>query len=178
MGQHLIVITGFMGSGKTTVARELAGLLGCVARDMDEFVTRSKKRSPKEIIDQDGEEKFREIETSVLADLLEEDSGGVVALGGGTWTIPKNRKLLAEHGATTIWLDAAFELCWNRIEPGGQERPLAPSYEAARRRYEDRIEIYALADYRIGIDASQNAEEIARTISSVLRDGAALLGFT
>jgi shikimate kinase len=167
MSQRLIVITGFMGSGKTTVAHALANILGCDAKDLDESLTWSEKRDPKEIIDEDGEDRFREIETNVLAELLA-DSVGVLSLGGGTWTIPENRKLLAEHDAITIWLDAPFELCWNRIEAAGNMRPLASSYDAARKRYQERAEIYALADHRIGIDAGNSAEEIANTIAVLI----------
>lgn len=168
MNQRLIVIAGFMGSGKTTVASALANLLGCVALDLDESIAGDERRNPKEIIEQDGEDKFRQIETRALSELLRKDAAGVVALGGGTWTIPANRKLLAEHGAITIWLDAPFELCWNRIEAGGHRRPLAPSEEAARKRYEERLDTYALADYRIGISSSDSADEIAKMIAALI----------
>ena len=168
MNQRLIVIAGFMGSGKTTVAGALASLLGCESMDLDESIARSEQRSPKEIIEEDGEEKFREIETRALAELLKRDADGVVALGGGTWTIPANRKLLGQQSAITIWLDAPFELCWNRIEASRQRRPLAPSFEAAKQRYQDRLGIYGLADHRIEISASDSAEEIAKRIASIL----------
>jgi shikimate kinase len=173
MNQRFIVITGFMGSGKTTVARALAGLLGSDAMDLDESVTRSEKRSPKEIIEQDGEDGFRETETRVLGDLLTTNPGGVVALGGGTWTIPENRTLLAEHGAITIWLDAPFELCWNRIEASGQKRPLAPSYETARKRYQKRLDTYVLADFRITITKGETAENIAKKAAALISRGGA-----
>jgi shikimate kinase len=171
INQRLIVIAGFMGSGKTTVARALASLLGCEAFDLDESIARAEQRSPKEIIEQDGEDKFREIETCTLSELLKRQAAGVVALGGGTWTIPANRKLLAERSAITIWLDAPFELCWNRIEASRQRRPLAPSEEAARKRYQQRLDVYGLADHRIEINVNDSAEEIAKTAASILRDG-------
>jgi shikimate kinase len=168
-----IVITGFMGSGKTTVASALARLLGCAALDLDETVTQRDQRSPREIIEQDGEDRFREIETRLLAELLTDSPACVVALGGGTWVVADNRKLLAEHGALTVWLDAPFGLCWKRIETSGQLRPLAPSNEAARKRYQERLGIYALADHRVEINESESAEEIANKIAAlILRDGA------
>lgn len=173
MNQRLIVIAGFMGSGKTTVANALANLLGCEALDLDESIAGDEQRNPKEIIEQEGEDKFRQIETRALSELLRKDGAGVVALGGGTWTIPANRKLLAEHGAITIWLDAPFELCWTRIEATRQRRPLAPSEEAARKRYEERLETYALADFRVGINASQSVDEIAKTLAALILLGGA-----
>jgi shikimate kinase len=168
MNQRLIVIAGFMGSGKTTVASALANLLGCEALDLDQSIAGDEQRNPKEIIEQDGEDKFRQIETRALSELLRKGAAGVVALGGGTWTIPANRKLLAEHGAITIWLDAPFELCWTRIEATRQRRPLAPSEEAARKRYEERLGIYALADFRVGITESESADETAKSITRLI----------
>ncbi|HYJ86269.1 MAG TPA: shikimate kinase [Pyrinomonadaceae bacterium] len=168
MNQPLIAIAGFMGSGKTTVARALATQLGCEAFDLDESITRAEQRSPKEIIEQDGEDKFREIETRALAELLKRDGPGVVALGGGTWTTPANRKLLAEASAIAIWLDAPFELCWKRIEASRQTRPLAPSEEAAKERYEDRLDVYALADFRVVVTESESAEELAKSITRLI----------
>ncbi len=173
MNPRLIVIAGFMGSGKTTVARALGNLLGCDAQDLDESIARGEQRSPKEIIEQEGEDKFRQIETVALSALLKNDAAGVVALGGGTWTIPANRKLLAEHGAITIWLDAPFELCWNRIEAAHPKRPLAPSEEAARQRFQERLHTYALADYRIETSASDSADEIAKTLAALILPGGA-----
>jgi len=168
MNQRLIVIAGFMGSGKTTVARALGNLLNCDAVDLDESIAQGQQRSPKEIIEQEGEDKFRQIETVALSEVLKKDAAGVVALGGGTWTIPANRKLLADHGAITIWLDAPFELCWARIEAAHPKRPLAPSEEAARQRFQERLHTYALADYRVEITETESAGETARRIAALV----------
>ncbi|MDQ5845636.1 MAG: AAA family ATPase [Acidobacteriota bacterium] len=172
MNGQRIFITGFMGSGKTTVARELARRLNCGWVDLDDLITKQERRTPGEIIDQDGEEKFRETETQMLRQVLGTRSEQVIAAGGGAWTIADNRKLLAQHGAITIWLDAPFKLCWNRIEASGQERPLAPSYEAARRRYQERLDTYALSDFRLVVTENETPEEIGLRIAGLIsRDG-------
>lgn len=168
-----IAITGFMCSGKTTVARALAPLLHCEMVDLDESITASQQRTPQEIIEMDGEERFRETETRVLAELISNTPAQMIALGGGTWTIERNRALLAEHGYLTVWLDAPFELCWRRIEASVEQRPLARSYEAAKQRYLERLEIYQFADYRVEVSESETAEHIANGIAAlVLRGGA------
>lgn len=156
-----IVIVGFMGAGKTTVANEVANRLGVLAVDLDDRITRDHGRSPAQLIEHQTEPEFREIENATLRKVLAEDHAQVVALGGGAWTIAENRKLIAEHRAFTVWLDAPFELCWKRIEKGNETRPLAPTREAAEALYYKRCPVYELADMRITIAELDNAKDIA-----------------
>jgi shikimate kinase len=165
-----VVITGFMGAGKTTVARALASRLGCAAIDADEFVAAREGRTPREIIEREGEPRFREIEARSLAEILADDSARVVALGGGAWTIQANRELVARHGCVAVWLDAPFELCWHRIaRAGASARPLARDRSAARRLYEVRRGLYALASRRVEAGRSKSADRIAAEIENLLR---------
>src|ERR1041385_5950236 len=121
-----IVILGFMACGKTTAAKELARQLECDFTDLDSFITHSHGRSAAEIIEQDGEDRFREIETLALRDVLQNQDSRVIALGGGTWTISANRTLAGLHNCATVWLDAPFDLCWQRIAENKEPaRPLA-----------------------------------------------------
>src|SRR6266699_567371 len=115
MNMHPIVITGLMGSGKSTVAFALARRLNCRAIDLDQAIIETEARTPRQIIEEDGEPVFREIETCRLRETLELDLARVIALGGGAWTMPRNRALVAEHNGFTVWLDAPFDLCWQRI---------------------------------------------------------------
>ena len=164
MNTQPIVIIGFMGTGKTTVAYQLAGRLNCRAVDLDDLITQRERRRPQEIIDQDGEEAFRRIETELLGKALRESTARVLAAGGGAWTIPANRKMIEDHNAITVWLDAPFELCWKRIEAGREARPLARSREMAQGLYDKRHPLYALADLQIPVNESESAEEIARKV--------------
>lgn len=161
---HRIVILGFMASGKTTVGQELARQLDCTFVDLDSLITARDGRSPAEIIKADGEGSFREIETSALCDVLQNQQAEVIALGGGTWTVPANRTLLSGHNYMSIWLDAPFELCWQRISADEQIRPLAPDRAAALARYEARASDYALANRRIKISESDVVESITGQI--------------
>jgi shikimate kinase len=160
-----IIIVGFMGSGKTTVAHELARQLSCRAIDLDELIAEREERSPKEIIEQDGEQGFREIETRMLREVLDEEVARVIAVGGGAWTIAVNRKLMADRAAFVAWLDTSFELCWKRIEASGKTRPLARSRKMAEKLYDERRPIYELAGLRIQIHANESAEETAGKIA-------------
>jgi shikimate kinase len=168
MNNQQIVIMGFMGTGKTTVAHGLARQLNCQAADLDDLITQRETRGPKEIIEQDGEEAFRRIESQALHEVLTETSARVLAVGGGAWTIAENRKTITEHGAFTVWLDAPFELCWQRIEAGREARPLARSREMAQTLYEARRPVYALADARIPVAENESAEEIATKVAGIV----------
>lgn len=160
-----IIILGFMGSGKTMLARALASRLKCLAVDLDELITSDTGRSPKEIIEEEGENRFREIETQMLRRVLLEAGARIVALGGGAWPIAENRKLIADHGAFTVWLDVPFELCWTRIESEREARPLARSRETAEELYRNRLPSYELAAARITVADNESAEEVAMKVA-------------
>lgn len=163
-----IVIVGFMGSGKTTVARALARQLACDMIDLDSFITNREGRSPAEIIEQDGEPAFRLVETNALRDVLKQDDVRVIALGGGAWTIAVNRALVEQGKCLSVWLDVPFALCWRRITAKGKaSRPLAPDRRRARALYESRRASYALAQLRIEASAG---EGLAKMLSEI--DGA------
>lgn len=173
MNYQQIVIVGFMGTGKTTVAFGLARKLNCRAIDLDDLIAQRETRDPRQIIEQDGEKAFRRIETKMLHEVLKEASARVLAVGGGAWTIAENREMIKKHGAFTVWLDASFELCWKRIETGRAARPLARSREMAQTLYATRRPIYALADARIPVYENESAEEIATKVArTVLRQKA------
>ncbi len=162
-----VVITGFMGAGKTTVAAALAERLGCGAIDLDEFIAGRHGRTAQMIIDEDGEPRFRELETEALRQALQTDAG-VIALGGGAWTIERNRALVAEHDGLTIWLDAPFELCWRRIESCAQTRPLARDPARARALYDARSADYGRVSMHIKVEDGMSARAIAEEIVRAL----------
>jgi shikimate kinase len=156
-----IIITGFMCAGKTTVARALAAQLQCAWLDLDEFIAAREGRTVPAIIDEDGETRFREIETAAFYAALASDAC-IIALGGGTWPVRRNRALLAAHACLTFWLDAPFELCWQRSTTDNSVRPFARDRTIARARYDERRSYYQLAQHRI--DAGASVDEIVKEI--------------
>lgn len=163
-----IVITGFMAAGKTSVAQELARRLECRMIDLDYLISERERRSVPALIGDEGLEQFREAERRALNVVLEMHRARVIALGGGAWTIAENRALIAAHDCFTVWLDAPFELCWQRITVSEEVRPLAQDRESAQRLYDERRPIYALAGMRISATQDKSIEDLATEIINAL----------
>ena len=144
-----IVITGFMGCGKTKVARSLAARLNVLMVDLDDYIATRIGRTPAQLITNDGEPTFREMETEALRELLQRGHAGVISLGGGAWIEAENRELIEQHGCFSVWLDVPFEICWARIEMSEQDRPLGRTRDQALALYERRQPIYQLAQIHI-----------------------------
>ena len=166
--QRRIVITGFMCAGKTTVARALAARLNCAMLDTDALIVELTGRQIEAIIDEDGEAHFRQIEREVLLDCLEQREARIIALGGGAWTLAENRASIAAHDCLTVWLDAPFELCWQRIVTSQDARPLARRREDALALYTARRQAYSLAAWRIPAGEARSAEDTATEIASII----------
>ena len=153
-----LVITGFMGCGKTRIARELAKRLNLELIDLDQRITRREGRSPAQLINEEGEASFRSIESDVLREVLASSDRCVIALGGGAWIEERNRDLIERYSFTSIWLDATFEVCWARIKASDEERPLGKTRAEAQARYDRRRPIYALARVHIPVRAEEDIE--------------------
>ena len=159
-----IALTGFMGVGKSSVARHLARLLKCKRIDLDYAIEQSEGRSIAAIIDSDGETAYRDIETRNLENVLTNSDARILSLGGGTWTLDRNRRLLKSKGITCVWLEATFEHCWLNIAFSRKDRPLARDKKTALRLFEDRQNIYCLADWHFAIRADFTSYDVAQHI--------------
>ena len=159
-----IVITGFMGCGKSQVARELARRLNVPMIDLDDRITASEGRTPAQLINEAGESAFRAIETNTLHELLQTSVAGVVALGGGAWIESANRDLIDWYGCLSVWLDTPFAVCWERISASADERPLGKTIEDAEARYNLRRPIYSLARIHIPVTGSESVDQLVSRV--------------
>ena len=122
----MITLTGFMGSGKTTVGKVLADFLGCPFMDLDDLIVKKDGKSIPEIFAQDGEPAFRQLEARLLRQTVEKytENTVVLALGGGAVTAPASASLLHEK-TVCIYLRATLETLQARLEGETAGRPLA-----------------------------------------------------
>jgi shikimate kinase len=160
-----IALTGFMGVGKSSVARHLSSILKCDRLDLDAFIEKNTRRTIAEIITSDGEPAYRAIETENLVRALSETHVRILSLGGGTWTIPGNREMLALDGVTTVWLESSFEHCWTNITKSRKERPLAKNKVGAKQLFDARQSIYCLADWHFIVRPEFTSYEVAAQIA-------------
>ncbi len=109
----LIILIGYRGAGKSTVARELAQRLGWTCVDADDEIERRTGRTVAEIFAEGGEASFRDLESQVLAELVRREHI-VLAAGGGAVLSADNRELIARAGKV-VWLKADAATIARRI---------------------------------------------------------------
>lgn len=162
----LIALTGFMGSGKSTVGRILADALGCPFIDLDHAVVRQAGQSIPEIFQSEGETGFRHREKQVLEQVLKKYASGtaVLSLGGGSVTIPGVVALLRVN-TLCIYLQASLETLKQRLDGKTESRPLAG--EGLAERLAQREPLYeSAAHITLATDAlspEETADEIILT---------------
>jgi shikimate kinase len=149
-----IYLVGFMGAGKSSVARALGKRLDWKVEDIDVRIERAERRDIPTIFREAGEPYFRAREREALLQLLPE-RGAVVASGGGTFADPANRELMLRDGLV-IWLDAPLATVLGRVPLDGR-RPLATDRLAMEQLYNQRLAAYRLAHFRV--DAGRDSVE-------------------
>ncbi len=157
-----ISLVGFMGCGKTSVARVLSDLTFLPIRDLDAEVARTAGMSVGEIFAREGEASFRAREADVLR-RVPTDGELIVDCGGGIVEDPAARAKLRRCG-TVIWIDAPWETLRRRIERDPKERPLRElmGWDGMAGLYRRRTPLYAVcAHFRVRSDWG-DAETVAR----------------
>ena len=127
-----IVLIGFMGSGKSTVGRELHKRLGYSLTDMDQLIEETMGKRITEIFKEEGESAFRDFETLQLLEIAKlTDTRHIVSTGGGIVIRPGNRSLLRQLGYV-VWLHAPEDEIYRRTSRNN-ERPLLNQPDARER---------------------------------------------
>jgi len=160
-----IVLIGFMGVGKGSVARAMVKRSRLVSLDTDDIIESMENRSIKAIFATDGEAYFRNLERKVGRWLAKNIEGTLISTGGGFYKVPNIRKI-----GTIVLLNASFDVIYNRIlehpdaEKKLKKRPLFQDIEKARALYDERLPYYLkIADVVIDV-TNKEIDKIAREI--------------
>jgi shikimate kinase len=158
-----IVLTGFMGTGKTTVGRRVAEALNAAFLDVDAALEKEAGHSVAHIFEAKGEAHFRALERAAIARLAESNHA-VIATGGGALLDPENRGALKKNGYL-ICLTARAGTLLERLKDD-MARPLLAGEDPAgriERLLKERHGVYALCDLQIQTD-DRTIEDVAKAI--------------
>ncbi len=172
-----IYLTGFMASGKSTVGPKVAARLGCTFLDLDRLISVHGGRSIPQIFAEDGEERFRELETAALHETTDRDDL-VVALGGGALVDDDNRAFAKEHGRV-VYLEVDPDTVLDRIGDDADQRPLLQDEDGTplprpqmRERIEQMLEERASSytDARATVDATFPVSDVVDAVTKTIRE--------
>jgi shikimate kinase len=150
---HRVVLTGFMGAGKTTVGKLLGTLLGWQFVDADVSIEAATGTTVAQLFQERGEPWFRQLEHETIRRLLESESL-VLALGGGAIEDERTRALLLDtHGTQLIHLEASLPTVLQRCQGTEGLRPVLQDKANLERRYLSRLPLYRQAHLTLVVDA-------------------------
>jgi shikimate kinase len=165
-----IILLGYMGCGKSTIANKLSGMIEIPYVDLDEYIEKKTKLTIKEIFEVHGEIYFRKLEHTFFIELLNTPEKIIIGLGGGTPCYANNHELLKGDGVTSIYLKASIDTLFNRLVINKSKRPLIADKseeemkEFIAKHLFDRSFYYNHAQYKVSVDD----KSIAETVSDIL----------
>ena len=166
-----IYLTGFMGTGKSRIGKNLSKKLNVNFIDTDDVIEIKYKKSITQMFNEYGEEKFRQIEIDIITELINKTVDSVIALGGGSLIHEKNQNLVSETGML-IYIESSLDMIWERTK-NKTKRPLLlvngefPTkslfLEKAKELMEERLVGYNKSNFKINRDGKE-AEEVVEEI--------------
>jgi shikimate kinase len=167
----IILLIGYMGSGKTTVGKKLAGVLDFAFLDLDEYISEQEESSISSIFDEKGEIYFRKKESEYLDYILKSSENLVLALGGGTPCYGENMSYIKNNEQTiSFYIKLPIQDLTNRLIAEKQKRPLIKHMatkdeltEFIGKHLFERSGFYSEADHTINA-ANKTVEEITEAI--------------
>ncbi|MGB7189955.1 MAG: shikimate kinase [Acidobacteriaceae bacterium] len=169
-----IILTGFMGAGKSTVGALLAERLGWDFVDVDTVIESRAGKTVAEIFADQGEAVFRALESEAIGELAGREYQ-VIAPGGGAVEAESTRELMVGLDQTClVFLDAPLEVLIARClaQPQAAERPVLARREELARRFEARVPHYSMAHVTVATAGLSPQETVDRVLEAVGRRGA------
>ena len=170
-----VALTGFMAAGKSTIGRALATRLHWRFIDLDGEIEAHSHLSIRQIFNQHGEIRFRQMESEALESVLTTlKKPTVLALGGGTYVQPQNFALLRDHGVQVVFVELEIETLLRRCRilnvngrPEQNPRPLVSDEDAFRALYAERLPLYRRAELTV-LASDKNEDQVAEEIALAL----------
>ncbi len=156
-----IYLVGFMGSGKTTIGRELAARIDAPFFDLDVLKETPEKMTIREIFGVRGEPYFRKRERDLLRSTKHLESA-VIATGGGTFTFDENIQFIQSEGMS-VYLSAPYALLRSRVSMK-DDRPLFRDDLTTHELYANRIRYYRMSDLTLEIREDETPVEIVERL--------------
>lgn len=168
-----VFLIGYMGSGKSIIAKALAQKTGIPHYDLDEVIEKRSGNSISKIFEAKGELFFRLLEHEVLSELVASPESMILSWGGGTPCYANNNEFLSSENTTSIYLSASIENLYHRIVNEKEKRPLVANKseeelkEFIAKHLFDRSFYYNQANFTIHVD-QKSIEEIVTEIETIL----------
>lgn len=168
-----IVLLGYMGCGKSTIAQNLSKITNIPFLDLDKCIEKKSNLSINEIFEQHGEIYFRKLEHEMFLELLNSTENNIIGLGGGTPCYANNHELLQKDDVTSIYLKASIDTLYDRLVFNKSKRPLIANMEEEEMRefiakhLFDRSFYYNHAQHKVVVD-NRTVEETVEDILKIL----------
>lgn len=168
-----IVLLGYMGCGKSTIAQNLSKITQIPFLDLDICIEKRANLSIKEIFEQHGEIYFRKLEHEMFLELLQSSENAIIGLGGGTPCYANNHLLLQRDDIISVYLKASIDTLYNRLVHNKSKRPLIANMdedemkEFIAKHLFDRSFYYNHAQHKVAVD-NRKIDETVQDILDIL----------
>lgn len=168
-----IVLLGYMGCGKSTIAQNLSKITNIPFLDLDKCIEERVNLSINEIFEKHGEVYFRKLEHEMFVELLQSSENTIVGLGGGTPCYANNHELLKGDDVVSVYLKASIDTLYNRLVHNKSKRPLIANMneeemkEFIAKHLFDRSYYYNQAKHKVSVD-DKSVEETVQDILDIL----------
>lgn len=168
-----IILLGYMGCGKSTIANRLSRITNIQTVDLDKIIEERTNLSINKIFEERGEIYFRKLEHQIFVELLNSPGDLIIGLGGGTPCYANNHELLKGDDIVSIYLKASVETLFERLASNKSKRPLIADMDDEKmkefiaKHLFDRSFYYNQAQYKVNIDG-QTKDETTQDILDIL----------
>ncbi|MBP6755977.1 MAG: shikimate kinase [Bacteroidia bacterium] len=162
-----IILLGYMGCGKSTIANKLSKIIQIPFVDLDKIIEEKTNLTINQIFETQGEVYFRKLEHEVFVELLNSTENMIIGLGGGTPCYANNHELLQREDVISIYLKASIETLFDRLVTNKSKRPLIADKsedemkEFIAKHLFDRSFYYNQAQHKVIVDNKTIDETVA-----------------